>query len=90
MNSTNCRLAILKSGLLALFLASAACSSATDGPNGPGGKHGPKDDKGNVVNKEAADKYSMGLSEMEKHDKAGDWNAANCEAVAKIFLESAD
>ncbi len=81
---------ILKTSLLAVALLAAACSSATDGPNGPNGKGGPKDDKGNVVNKEAADKYAQGLAELERHDKAGDWSEATCASVAQTFLDSAD
>jgi Tfp pilus assembly protein PilF len=84
------RTKIFSFALLSLALATTACSSTSEDAKNAAGKGGLKDDKGNVVNEKAAGLYQQGLSEMEKHDKAGTWNEANCAAVAKVFLDSAD
>jgi Tfp pilus assembly protein PilF len=74
---------------LALLVGSLGCSSDQNDVKNPGGK-GPRDAHGNIVSEKAASLYAQGLSELEKLDKSNGWNAANCERVAKIFLDAAD
>jgi tetratricopeptide (TPR) repeat protein len=81
----------IKNGLLASILVTvAACG-------GGGGAEGPKVPKGGAngagtpaaeVSKDAAVKFNAGLDAFIEHDKANDWNDANCSAVAKLFEEA--
>ncbi len=84
------KLTALKTGLFALALATAACSSTSDGPGAANGKGGPRDPSGNLINEKAANLYGQGLAEMEKNDKTGGWTEASCAAVAKTFLDAAE
>src|SRR6185436_19568047 len=47
------------------------------------------DGHGNPIPIEAANKFKLGLESLAQHDKAKDWNEANCSSTADIFLAAA-
>lgn len=76
----------------ALLVWATGCGGpTTDGPGGkvPGGHTGPTDSSGNAVSAAAVNKFNTALDAMAAHDKAGDWNDANCTATAAAFVEAA-
>jgi tetratricopeptide (TPR) repeat protein len=75
----------------ALLVWATGCSSTGEGPGSkvPGKPTGPTDSKGNEVSAAAVNKFNTALDGMAAHDKAGDWNDANCTATAAAFVEAA-
>jgi Tfp pilus assembly protein PilF len=80
--------ALLSIGSVGLLIAVTACGGGgnAEGPKGPTGPTGP----GVVapteeVSKDAQAKFNSALDAFVEHDKANDWNDANCAAVAKMF-----
>ena len=45
---------------------------------------GPKNEAGEAVNQAAEDKFQQALDSFNAHDKANDWNDANCSASAAV------
>jgi tetratricopeptide (TPR) repeat protein len=71
--------------ILSLLLVTA-CGGGGGGegpktPSKPGGPATPAEE----VNKDAQAKFNAALDALVEHDKANDWNDANCSAVAKMF-----
>ncbi len=83
-----------QSTLLALAFATAAMA-ACGGGGGAGGPDAvtPSGEKvvtgtGETVTKAAANKFAVGLKQLQAHDKKSDWTDATCNATAEAFKEA--
>ena len=80
---------VLSALLFSSTVGTAACGGATPPPSAPtktpsGPATGPAD-----VSKDAQAKFDAALDTFVGHDKANNWDDANCAAVAKMFDDAA-
>jgi lipoprotein NlpI len=71
----------------ALTMGCGGSSSSGPDANDPSAQ---KDARGNVISAAAQSAFEAGLRAMQQHDKANDWNDANCKSTAAKFMEAAE
>ncbi len=74
-------------GLLSLFVL-AGCGGGSPAANALATTTGPKTTDGTAVAKAAAANFQAAFDSFLAHDRANDWNDANCAQVAKAFEDA--
>jgi tetratricopeptide (TPR) repeat protein len=82
--NTRIKSVLLSSSLLVLLACGGGGGGDPKTPGKPGGGSGGGTSPEEVT-KDAQAKFNAGIDAFVEHDKANDWNDANCAAVAKLF-----